>query len=238
MMYKIAERFKSLQGEGVYTGTPMAFIRFVGCSVGKTVCQHCDTDFDKVGPGWRGGGSATAEQLAEWAEGYDHVCLTGGEPLDQDLDELFGALFRGRSPRMVHIETSGTKEWKGTRFAIPVWLCVSPKPGFREDMIKQADEVKVIVPGLGDITPKVAQAKGMLYMAGPEGLDQQIHPDFYWPDLSDAIRWANEGKTVFIQPRNGKFDIEKQNLLYCLDVLKDHPELRLSTQMHKILKVQ
>jgi len=44
--YIVAERFKSIQGEGLYAGTPMAFIRFVGCSVGKKVCNGCDTDFE------------------------------------------------------------------------------------------------------------------------------------------------------------------------------------------------
>src|SRR5678815_821218 len=115
MKYQIAEKFKSLQGEGVYAGTPMAFIRFVGCSVGKKICQHCDTVFEQTLP-WQGGGEFTPEELINWAYPYKHICLTGGEPLDQDRLPLMqqewgdpdGTGYK-YDKRKFHIETSGTK---------------------------------------------------------------------------------------------------------------------------------
>lgn len=208
MTYQVAEKFKSLQGEGVYTGTPMAFIRFVGCSVGKRICNHCDTDFEKT-LSWRGGGSFTGVELLEWAAPYEHVCLTGGEPLDQDLEPLLELAVQRNV--MLHVETSGTKSLASLAEG-NVWVCVSPKPGYLEESVSAADELKIIVPGLGN----------------GEG----------WMTLTDALFWAIRGKVVFLQPRNGKFDVDKTNLTYVLDILKDHPELRLSVQMHKILKVQ
>lgn len=210
--YKIAEKFKSVQGEGVFTGTPMAFIRFVGCSVGKKICQHCDTDFEKM-LAWRGGGVYKAWELMLWAQPYEHVCLTGGEPLDQHITPLL----QDGHDRMFHVETSGTKmllEEFALRPGIRkrLWICVSPKPGYLEAMIDDADEVKVIVPGLGS----------------GDG----------WPGLAEALTWARKGKTVFLQPRNGKMDIDQSNLMFVQDILRDYPELRLSVQLHKILKVQ
>jgi organic radical activating enzyme len=211
-MYLISEKFKSLQGEGAYAGTPMAFIRFVGCSVGKKVCHACDTDFE-VAHNWRGGGSFEADELMAWVNEYDHVCLTGGEPLDQDLLGIFEASHVGRT---FHIETSGTKPvdhlFQQGVHRSRVWLCVSPKPGYDEEVVLEADEVKVIVPGLG---------------SGPG-----------WPTLDDALRWAARKKLVFLQPRNGRFDIDHVNLRYVQDLLIQHPTLRLSVQMHKILHVQ
>lgn len=234
-MYAIAEKFKSPQGEGIYTGTPMAFLRFRGCSVGKRICQACDTDFDKTLP-WRGGGEFSADQLLAWAGEYKHICLTGGEPLDQDLDPLFDL---AGPERMFHIETSGTKKLPRFRRIIKPWVCVSPKPGFREDVVMEADEVKVIVNGLGEITEKLRMDIGKLLGSNSAGepyiMDEH---GFRWPTLEDALRWASMGKTVFLQPRNGKFEVEKQNLLYVLDLLRDHPQLRLSVQLHKLLKVQ
>lgn len=210
MTYKVVERFKSIQGEGLYAGTPMAFIRFVGCSVGKTICHHCDTDFDKSLL-WREGGEFTAEELLMWAQPYEHICLTGGEPLDQDLNELVRL---GADEFTFHIETSGTKMLNDWLHVLrpKLYVCVSPKPGFLENVVMGAEEVKVIVPGLGN----------------GEG----------WPQLADALRWAKAGKTVFLQPRNAKHDIDKVNLMYVMDLLRDYPMLRLSYQAHKLLKVQ
>ena len=36
----IVEVFSSLQGEGIYTGLPMTFVRLGSCSMG---CRYCDT---------------------------------------------------------------------------------------------------------------------------------------------------------------------------------------------------
>jgi len=242
MTYQIAERFKSLQGEGVYAGTPMAFIRFVGCSVGKKICQHCDTVFERSLP-WQGGGEYTAEELLAWASPYQHICLTGGEPFDLDFSE-----FIDRGP-MLHVESSGTKvpTWFTTEELAclsqeeKLWLCISPKPGFDERMISIADEVKVIVPGLG--SDESLEALRQNSQKAPVDGKPPAHPladrdTFRWPDVHDALRWAAVGQTVFLQPRNARTEIDKTNLMIVMDLLKDHPQLRLSTQLHKILKVQ
>jgi organic radical activating enzyme len=247
MTYRIAEKFKSPQGEGIYTGTPMAFIRFVGCSVGKTICQHCDTDFDTM-LNWRGGGEFSAHELVRWAKPYGHVCLTGGEPFDQDLQELYELMTKNGV--MVHIETSGTKPmpdyfYIGSAIRRP-WICVSPKPGFLEQMITDADEVKVIVPGLGTDASLVATRSTALERDAQRTAGEayhKIHPlavrdSFRWPNITDALRWADAGKVVFLQPRNGKVEIDKNNLMYVLDLIREYPQLRISTQLHKILKVQ
>jgi organic radical activating enzyme len=214
MSYFVAERFKSIQGEGVFAGTPMAFIRFVGCSVGKTICQHCDTDFDKTMP-WRGGGEYSLEHLIAWIAPHEHCCLTGGEPLDQELFALIKRSIDLGVRCQYHIETSGTIDLSSIRNYFPsdiIWICVSPKPGFHTKCIDDADEIKVIVPGLGN----------------GEG----------WPQLNDALRWANHGRTVFLQPRNAKMDVNRDNLMYVMDLVREYPQLRLSVQMHKLLKVQ
>lgn len=229
MTYKIAEKFKSIQGEGVYAGTPMAFIRFVGCSVGKKICQHCDTDFDRE-MNWRGGGEFTPVQLLMWARPYDHICLTGGEPFDQDLDEILG--MGANLGLTLHIETSGTllNNEALNQFRSNVWICVSPKPGFLEEMIERADEVKVIVPGLGSNESLPFRTLN----TGTGSTNERL----YWPTIEDALRWAQNGKVVFLQPRNAKFDVDQNNLRLCQDIITEHPQLRLSVQMHKILKVQ
>lgn len=210
--YAVAERFRSIQGEGCWAGTPMAFVRFTGCSVGKGVCHACDTQFEKPYD-WLGGGFFSAEALLSWAFPFEHLCLTGGEPLDRNLSRLFElAATATATPKLrLHLETSGT---------VPIpeyvrgsaWVCVSPKPGFLEEAVVLADEVKVIVPGLGD------------------------RPG--WPGIEDALRWAETGKPIFLQPRNGRIQIDEGNLAICQELVRQHPQLRLSVQMHKVLRVR
>jgi 7-carboxy-7-deazaguanine synthase len=216
MKFPLAERFKSIQGEGVYTGTPMAFLRFVGCSVGKSICTHCDTDFEEMYTDL-GGGLYTAEELAEWSKPHRHVCFTGGEPLDRNLEGLFYALMHNHTTEVVHIETSGTRylpQWlvEGQVEDRTVWLTVSPKPGYHMEAIRQADELKIILGGLGD-------GSG-------------------WPTIEQALQWEMPGKPVFIQPRNYKLDIDNDQLLTAESVVNAYPSLRLSMQMHKVLRVR
>lgn len=207
-VFHIAERFKSVQGEGIYAGTPMAFIRFVGCSVGKRVCAACDTDFDKPYT-WKNGGVFSADQLLEWAKPFHHVCLTGGEPFDNNLEDIFAVM--SDNDIMVHVETSGTVAIPEYPTFLKPHICVSPKPGWKPEAIAVADEIKVIVPGLG--------------------------PGDGWPELAEALTWAAAGKLVYIQPRNLRDEIDFKNLQMVLAVLQEHPELRLSTQLHKFLHV-
>lgn len=212
--YPLAEKFKSIQGEGLYTGTPMAFIRLVGCSVGQGICTHCDTDFDKVYPEL-GGGLYSVLDIIQWVDDYHHICVTGGEPLDRNLSELFDYV-GANTEKTLHLETSGTRplpRWVeeacvGGESAY-VHLTVSPKPGYREEVVRAADEVKVILGGLGD---------------GPG-----------WPTLEDALRWADWGLTVYLQPRNFKHIIDDTYLQRAVAFVEMNPNLRLSVQMHKVL---
>ena len=232
MPIPLAERFKAPQGEGLYSGTQMAFVRTVGCSVGQDVCTACDTAFDRIYPD-QGGGRYTPSELMLWADGCRHVCITGGEPLDRDLRPLLQACVD--SGVLAHVETSGTKHpaWLdgsekaarrdrmhaigrgsvGSEMAWswqPLWVTVSPKPGYRPEMVEYvADEIKVIIGGLGD---------------GPG-----------WPTALDAVRWADSGLLVYVQPRNFENLVDEEALQHVVDLVALYPQLRLSTQLYKFV---
>lgn len=209
VLYEIAELFHSVQGEGVYTGTPMTFIRFTGCSVGKRICHHCDTDFSGVVP-WKGG-HWTLSQLLQKVR-CKHVCITGGEPLDIRPGDslLFKELLR--IGHTLHVETSGTVECDvRSHFD---WVTVCPKPGFKLSMLEQAHEIKVIVGGLGTGT-------------GWPTLEDALKWARDWPE-----------KPVFLQPRNAKHEVDPLALAHAMELVMAHPELRLSVQMHKLLEVR
>lgn len=213
MIYHVVEKFKAIQGEGLFTGTPMAFIRLQGCSVGKTVCHNCDTDFKDI-YGWKGGAAHDEPGLRNWIDPYQHACITGGEPFDHDLLLLVRTL-QDYAIR-VHIETSGTivylPDWVNDIRYESVHICVSPKPGWRQDWIDRANEVKVIVGGLGN-------GSG-------------------WPTLEQALSWSDEGKIVFLQPVNKKNEPDKLTLSHALELVDTYPQLRLSVQLHKYIGVR
>lgn len=100
---KIAEIYKSIQGEGLLTGTPSVFIRASGCNLR---CWFCDTPYASWQP--EGQDYAVDEIIAE-VEEWDvkHVVITGGEPmLFAEMIPLCRELKqRGRH---ITIETAGT----------------------------------------------------------------------------------------------------------------------------------
>jgi 7-carboxy-7-deazaguanine synthase len=100
---KVAEIYRSRQGEGLLSGTPSVFVRTSGCNLR---CWFCDTPFASWTP--EGADLSVDEvvsQVAEWD--CRHVVITGGEPmLWSELIPLAAAL-RGLG-RHVTIETAGT----------------------------------------------------------------------------------------------------------------------------------
>jgi 7-carboxy-7-deazaguanine synthase len=101
---RVSEVFASIQGEGPSVGTPSAFVRLQGCTVG---CAWCDTKYS-----WdRGGGRETSLDavLAEvGASGLGNAVVTGGEPLEHPaFAPLIVAL--KQSAYRIEVETAGTE---------------------------------------------------------------------------------------------------------------------------------
>lgn len=74
---KIAEIYKSVQGEGLLTGTPSVFVRASGCNLR---CWFCDTPYASWQPQ---GNDFAVDEIVAQIEEWDcrHVVLTGGEPM-------------------------------------------------------------------------------------------------------------------------------------------------------------
>lgn len=100
---RIAEVYKSVQGEGLLTGTPSVFVRASGCNLR---CWFCDTPYASWQP--EGEDYAVDEIVAEVEEWEcSHVVLTGGEPLL--FAETIPLTERLRAQgKHITIETAGT----------------------------------------------------------------------------------------------------------------------------------
>lgn len=98
---RVAEIYRSVQGEGLLTGTQSVFVRTSGCNLR---CWFCDTPYASWTPE---GEDLSVDEILEQVEALDcgHVVITGGEPmLHAELVPLTAAL----GGRHITIETAGT----------------------------------------------------------------------------------------------------------------------------------
>ena len=161
----LMEAFVSVQGEGTYTGLPAYFIRLAGCSVG---CHWCD-----VKESWQAAAYPSVEVskiCAQAAEsGLPTAIITGGEPLEHDLEVLTLAL---RACGMsTHLETSGSGPLQGSWD----WICLSPKKRAvpHPSVQAAASELKVIVYNRSDLRFAETQAEAV-----PNGCRLLLQPEW------------------------------------------------------------
>ncbi|MBE6877367.1 MAG: putative 7-carboxy-7-deazaguanine synthase QueE [Ruminococcus sp.] len=122
IIYPVAEKFISINGEGRKAGELALFIRFRKCNLR---CSYCDTL-------WANQDNSPAEflsleSLADFVEksGVKNITLTGGEPLLQKhLDLLITELIR--NGHEIEIETNGS-------ISIQNLACQKYRPAFTLD---------------------------------------------------------------------------------------------------------
>ena len=121
-IFKVVEKFISINGEGTHSGQLAVFVRFAGCNLN---CSFCDTtwanekDVEYT--------EMTTEDIVSYIEESKvaNVTLTGGEPLLQkDICELIGAL--NAKGYYVEIETNGSVSLKE-------FTNITPAPSFTMD---------------------------------------------------------------------------------------------------------
>jgi 7-carboxy-7-deazaguanine synthase len=100
---RIAEIYRSVQGEGLLTGVPSVFVRASGCNLR---CWFCDTPYASWRPEGR---DMSTDEIVAQVEEWDtrHVVVTGGEPML--FAELIPLCERLRAiGRHLTVETAGT----------------------------------------------------------------------------------------------------------------------------------
>lgn len=131
---RLVEIYSSVQGEGPHVGQPTQFVRFGGCNL-RCPGWACDTPFaiypkeyrhtwEPVSP------TDLAERIPEYPK---NICLTGGEPLLQpidELEELAGTLIR--AGHTVEMFTNGTRPLPVLRYLI-TYVMDWKLPGSGED---------------------------------------------------------------------------------------------------------
>lgn len=202
---RIAEVFASLQGEGLRQGEPTVFVRLAGYNLR---CAWCDTK-----SAWRGGRQMSVPDILAEVQREQRdfpatwVCLTGGEPLLQEMRPLIRAL--RREGFKVQIETNGTRLCP----ASVDWLSVSPKPpsyAVRPALVKKAREVKLVV-----------------------------SRDLTLDEIAATRRRFPARTPLILQPQGtAAWSLKKAQRLLAEAARRNFPNVRLSVQLHKILRIK
>jgi 7-carboxy-7-deazaguanine synthase len=210
---RVAEKFISINGEGVRAGELAVFVRFQGCNL---ACHYCDTKWalakdcpcEEMSP----------EQIYAYIKstGIKNVTLTGGEPLlHKDMDRLLAILLADQDLR-VEIETNGAVNLRK--------FCACPgRPVFTMDykLPSSGYEKSMVLSNFELLSPDDT----VKFVSGStEDLEKayQIIQEY------DLLRKCH----VYFSPVFG--DIEPVEIV---NFMMDHKlnEARLQIQMHKVI---
>lgn len=232
--YSIVEVFYSPQGEGVRAGTMNVFVRFAGCNM------ECD---DKPGPKSPGGFKCdtyfasgrpqTLEELAKWC---GREAIAGIDP--------------ARSPAYAQVWPGGLDA------ACPLWLepwliLTGGEPGLQVDRefiefwhdrgVKLAIETNgsVALPADVDGTPLLDWVTVSPKVA--EHAIEQLVADEVKYVVCDGMALPKtrvKAQHKLLSPRFDGNLLAQRHLDWCLKLVRENPDWRLSVQQHKAMMVR
>lgn len=248
MQYPIAEIFESLQGEGVYAGTPMLFIRLAGCSVGHysrpsmqqepsdqghpfrllakepnhSICETAMGQQFLCDTNYKIKMRKSSGELASLVGQHQHVCLTGGEPFNHVLDNLLRTLFE-KTKATVHIETSGT---------VPLSQALTDSYwGYCDDRDRMWITCSPKKDYLTDFAANVDEFKFVINFR--QSFDEKEMADKIEAIVDPPGSGLKFLYPIYIQPANPVMDIDEESMHKAIDFVRKYPWLRLCNQQHK-----
>tara|TARA_B100000900_G_scaffold395040_1_gene393041 strand:- start:1609 stop:2265 length:657 start_codon:yes stop_codon:yes gene_type:complete len=212
----VVEKFHSLQGEGFHCGKSAFFIRLAGCEVG---CPWCDTkhSWDSKKYPLLSVETLLSEIQEVRSKGASFIVLTGGEPLQHNLDNLCQIIknrtyIKGSSSINIHIETSGVNNFSG----FYDWITLSPKRHNppQNYFLEKCNEIKIIINDMRDIE-------------FANNIKRKISI------LENEKKFRSE-KKFFVQPAWKS----KEGYKLAIEFAKRNPDWTLSLQTHKYLSIK
>ena len=216
MKAKVTEIFKSIQGEGIYAGTPQIFIRFYGCNLS---CVYCDTKLNY----FKEMSMAGILNLIKSYSDYHSISLTGGEPLLQIhfLPKLLKEL--KREDKLIYLETNAT---------LPL------------NLLKIIEYIDIIA--MDFKLPSVARMGNLWYLhkrclqialKKEVFVKTVIGAETSMEDIMTAanlIRSLNAGIPLILQPQNPFEDLLEDKVDFFCSILKSQNiNVKIIPQLHK-----
>ncbi len=207
MTLKVNEIFYSIQGESSYAGRPCVFVRLTGCNLR---CRYCDTTY-----AFHEGTEMEISDILKKIEAFDCglVEITGGEPLIQKhTPDLIHELLE--QDYQLLLETNGSLDTGGIDDRCAKIIDVKC-PSSNEHHKNNLENLRILTP-LDEIKFVIGTQEDYEFS---KGILKAISGDR-----------ANQNKVHF-SPVHGKISPEK----LAGWILKDHLDVSLSLQIHKII---
>lgn len=251
--YPVSEIFTSWQGEGLWAGTRMTFIRFAGCNVGKPLqneylmpdrpeikntnmgvipiwqeeCTSWDGRKFLCDTDFRVKERLTVKEILDLVpKDVEHIVLTGGEPLIHDIEKV------------IYAYTQRYKKLFGSQVKPIVHIETSGTKLIPEGILTRSY-------GSGDgleeyiwitVSPKKDCLAEMIARANEVKL---LVDDKFDEQKAEKVLWnANEECIVWLSSINGINNLDKVNMDKCKEIAERHPKWRLTQQAHKIWSVR
>jgi 7-carboxy-7-deazaguanine synthase len=209
--------FKTIQGEGPFSGDRALFIRLWGCNLR---CPGCDTEYTSKST------SYTAASLVEhvtslgWPRGA-LIVITGGEPFRQNVIPAIAGLLFENWP--VQVETNGVMA--PPRISeLDVWgsaftIVVSPKTSHINDAIASRARAFKYVLRAGDVAHDGLPVHALGHAASP------------------YVARPRPGALVFVQPMDEDDHTANEANLHATTASCIEHGYRLQIQLHKYIDV-
>lgn len=223
-MLKINEVFNSIQGEGLYTGYPMTFVRLSGCNLH---CSWCDTNYRSCIDSSK---HISSKDVLDELVASVHInrpcgfCITGGEPMLQAEEWFYLINKASLFDVFVELETNASIEIPNDFLDRISSVVYSPKP--------PSAEVSYVYK-LDKLRPIFDQLKLNLY----NKKDYDFWVNEFLPVFLEDNKDLNR-KNIFVSPimsKDNKLNPDTFNLAMdlCLKV-----GIRMSIQVHKLIGVK
>ncbi len=194
----IIELFSSVQGETSSSGRPCTFVRLARCNLR---CSWCDSEYS-----FARGSTYSLESILDFVklQGFQEVCITGGEPLLQkNVYALISKLCDLNYT--VQVETGGSLSIENIdKRACTILDIKCPGSGMENknyfknlDLIKPKDEIKFVLKHYDDYLYAKKIIKDNLL--ADRDIEILLSPVFNVLDSKDLVSWIQNDKLHFVR---------------------------------------
>lgn len=246
--YPISEIFTSWQGEGLWAGTRMTFIRFAGCNVGKKFSKEF---YEERYKRYTTDAEERPLHLPIWQEqcttfdGRKFCCdtdfrvkerLTVKEILDRVPEGVIHIVFTGGEP-LLHIEAIELlmREWIKRLTAIGLYFTekifhIETSGTILFDYLERSHIWITISPKANWLPKMIQRANEVKFL-----VDEKFPED----KAEEIAKLDTDNDTIFwLSPINGIDTLDKNNLDKCKEIAERHPKWRITQQSHKLWNVR